>query len=324
MLVADGYKILKTALQIRTITTRAERDGVHVLSSFQNKNADLVDHRRRIQYQRFFSILQQGFAWMRGWPLSEKERQVSSLLASCGPLFDDLFDKDRLTANQIIQVTTGINTTENEINPHLRLYGELVKEILQKIRFREKFLLETERLCHAQEVACRISPDNRPDHVLALTAARGGATACLCRLVMDHDLVAGEWAMLNRLGYLAQLMDDLFDWQEDQLHGHITSFLVIGETPAFKDLFQQEFLSFSRELKTLPYAVKSLNRFGLLMAMSLAAFGVAWRWFEPVMNLNRRSVSKELTFPKCDMEKFSNQLIWLHESSQMWTVFKNS
>jgi hypothetical protein len=289
------------------------RRAEHLASSLLTKSTQIpaesllsAGHFSRTrQYIRFFSLLERAIGMLHNYPKSKKTKEAFVILSACGPIFDDLFDHKLATCDDIIRVTRSQQTIPGD-DPLLAQYAVLLRNILERIVNKDVFLQTAEYLCQAQEAAGQQRNIENHNEVLHYTQLRGGYTALLCRCLVDIPLVDHEQELFMQLGYLSQITDDLFDWQEDVKNNHLTSVSASDSFDKVRETFESAHKDFLEIVNEIPLPQKCRKSFIDFLTIPLSSFYVALHHY---YSLNAEiSGAKGLNFPVCDMERKTNQL----------------
>lgn len=190
-------------------------------------------------------------------------------------------------------------------------YGLLVKQLAEEVPRPLEWRKCCLELCLAQEKSLLLTQNSDPEEVEAATRAKGGWAAMVCRQVLDNDLVHGEQEVLFEMGYLAQLMDDIFDLVADRKAGRITSATWKKNVDEAGGSFSEKERAWVRQVDDLGYGKKQCRDFGRFIHLSLSATYVCldyYKRFERRHNIN--PFSEEIhSVPKlvCDMETVHNR-----------------
>lgn len=165
----------------------------------------------------------------QGQQEAANSEQVFSL-ALLYPLVDDYLDgsaaieEERkafsLALREYIRQYPSEKTNLAFSSPHPQsvVMGDLLRRVLQSLGESSWALSMFSHLVDLEY-------ERNPGDVLLATACKGGYILCLLQLLMGRSLGKGDLAILVRLGFVLQLVDDLQDMEEDVAH-HSTSFVT--------------------------------------------------------------------------------------------------
>lgn len=174
---------------------------------------------RLTQYVQVHSLLDYSLCGLAGRGMTEKELKACVYFCASLPLYDDFFDKNDLSAEEI----KALMKAPKDFQPNTPVEGLfifLLKEVYENLHDKELFAKYFEGLYYGQEESKKLlNPDLTFEEVEKIAFEKGGYSALLFRSILRHPLIEGEEEALYQLGAVGQLLDDLFDLWDDLEEG---------------------------------------------------------------------------------------------------------
>jgi hypothetical protein len=310
MKLSGIFTALDTAWHANRTIKRAELSATTLLKPSETLPPEYVlsavHFSRARQYVRFFSLLERAISLLHKYSAGIKEMEAFIFLSACGPLFDDLYDRNIVGTADIIRVTRSQQTIPGD-DHLLEQYAVLLRNVIERIAARDEFLKSAEQLCLAQEAAARLTKEADQKEVLLQTRLRGGYTAMLCRYVMDIPLVENEQELFMQLGYLAQLTDDLFDYPVDRDQNRLTSVMSCTRLNEVVQLFELNWNMLEDLLLQLQIPVNQKKKFRTWMLLPRSVFYVGYDHYMQIDPEGLSLKQPERKVPACDMESRDKQ-----------------
>lgn len=278
----------------------------------QNAAQNYLQGNRRKQY--LFSLFLYGSAWaiLRNKPLTITEKRRLALLSIAAPLFDDLYDTYHLYPELIESLVLEPAGTETEPDDALlycfksillRLYESLSPS---QVSFRH-FVLQ---LMRAQEKSRNLFGFASASDLETHTREKGGLAAVLIRTMLDNPITQEEIQVALSLGFLAQLMDDLFDLTSDCIEGKTTSACLFQSAEEAREFFLETEKHCFTQCAELPFPAERIQQFAYYMHLLLSPVFVCLDYYvnytkRTGINLFNRALQTPVLV--CDMEKWSNR-----------------
>lgn len=200
---------------------------------------------RLTQYVQVHSLLDYSLCGLAGREMSEKELKACVYFCASLPLYDDFFDKNDLSAEEIKALMQAPKDFEPN-TPVEGLFIFLLKEVYENLHDSELFAKYFEGLYYGQEESKKLlNPNLTYEEVEKIAFEKGGYSALLFRSILKHPLIKGEEEALYQLGAVGQLLDDLFDLWDDLEEGINT---VVTK---FENDFQPVFDRYMKEVQRL-------------------------------------------------------------------------
>jgi hypothetical protein len=222
--------------------------------SFQKK-----DMRRMRDYPlQFIVFFADFFALMRQQPLSSLERQRLTTYAALLCLYDDFFDENELSTQEIWMLyqdsqSFKAQSTKQAICRDLLI--DLFRMYPKNQHFEETFY----KFHQNQEISKKQYQGHHLDKgiIRQISFDKGGYALLLSRLLMEHPLEEGEGETVYQLGAWFQVLDDIVDIAKDRREQMATLVTICTKIEQIEqELEQQTEITFNL-LKHLKYTESS-------------------------------------------------------------------
>lgn len=213
---------------------------------------DIIDAKgfdlRLTQYVQVHSLLDYSLCGLAGREMTENELKACVYFCASLPLYDDFFDKNDLSAEEI----KALMNAPKDFEPNSAVEGLfifLLKEVYENLHDPALFAKYFEGLYYGQEESKKLlNPNLTFEEVEKIAFEKGGYSALLFRSILKHPLIGGEEEALYQLGAVGQLLDDLFDLWDDLEEGINT--VVTKFDKDFQPVFDR-YIKEVEKLKTL-------------------------------------------------------------------------
>jgi hypothetical protein len=176
------------------------------------------------------------YCLLRGYPMSAREREMQNTLSLFTPVYDEWFDNQQLTYNNILPAIFNPVTFQpsNKIE-------RLSFTLLQRLH---ELAPKTVDWHHIATQLTQAQAESRKQTNLNLTISelndimfqKGGYAFWLTRLFLEHPMTAAEEKVVMQMGGLCQFLDDILDLREDYIEGVHT---LVTESVDIQLLMQQ-------------------------------------------------------------------------------------
>lgn len=255
------------------------------------------------------AILGEAFCTLRGKPMSDSERWISTGQGVITGLFDDFFDDLKLPEDQIVNMVEKpediLPDSSNE-----RLFVDFYLTALRKSAH-PHLIKKQLMLVHKAQVASveQENPKIKKERIWEITRLKGGHSVLFYRTGFDNLPVEGEEDALFQLGSLMQLENDVFDVYKDAKSGISTLPATVTQVKELRKLYEDQISLFIELCFKMNYPntqiIKFLNR---VMPVINRGF-VCLKQYQRLENGNKGKFSVEAFSRKqliCDMEKPGN------------------
>jgi hypothetical protein len=178
------------------------------------------------------AIVGEGICTLRGTPMNKRERRASSYQGALTGLYDDFFDKTRLTEDEIramMDDPAGYKASSSLESLFIHFLQGVHENLYDKALFNEYF----DRVFSAQiESKKQANEGLSHANIKEITFLKGGNSVLFYRSIFEHSLQKGEEEALFHTGALMQLGNDIFDVYKDErgkIHTLLTSCTEIDE-----------------------------------------------------------------------------------------------
>ncbi len=227
---------LSSAYRVFCLNPRNSRKIIQELNlvlSVKKISLDANISRRIKLYILMSDFTNSWFCSLRGYAATAKEKHDTFYLAAIMPLLDDLTDSLQIPSIDIIKDLKNNKDSLHQSMPAIRyLYNKLlnncsdsfVKLFHEALEVQDKSILQLEN--HTLDTAI----------LKQITYEKGGISTFLFRLVLENSLVKNEEKAIYELGYLIQLINDMFDIHKDYLNKQQTLFTnAMSLKPCFNE-----------------------------------------------------------------------------------------
>ncbi len=304
-----SLKALSTVLQSRKYLSF--RNSIPA-GACENDTCNYLKGNRRKQY--LYALFLYGSAWavLRKKKLTGTEKKRLALLSIAAPLFDDLYDARHLYPDLIESLVMDPDGTETDPDDSLLWCFRNVLICLYKTLNppQETFRQLIMQLMRAQEKSRNLLWPASDADIISVTEEKGGLAAVLIRSILDDPLTLEEQRVAFSLGFLAQLMDDLFDLTSDQVDGRATSACLFRNADEARRFFLEKEKEWHALCQELPFAAERKQHFVQYIHLLLSPVFVCLDRYENFtnktgINLFDRTFQNPVLI--CDMEKWSSR-----------------
>lgn len=232
----------------------------------------------------------------------------------CSSIFDNFFDREELTDEQIEQITfNSSNYTPANFNERISLDAHL--SILKDVHNKEKYLSILHKEYEVQVASRRqFSKQISDDEIRHITLEKGGNAVLLCSFYLDTPASQHEENCWYKLGNAVQYINDLFDIYRDLQSGLQTLPNRIKNARAFKQEYMALVHSLQQEIKAIAVPQKKKTHLTILL-MGICALGIiAIDQLIKIQGNNSELPNLKLLQRKdliVDMEKTKNLWKWI-------------
>lgn len=324
-------KTIRNAIQLPAIFIKLFRDlqkqkkfmKHHIaplLYHAENTNDGTLTAKDFMKINRYYglavpAILGEAFCTLRGKPMRDTERWVSTSQGIITGLFDDFFDDLRLPDEQVVDMVERpesiIPRSSNE-----KLFLDFYLIALQKAAYLELIKKQLMLVYHAQVASVeQENPTIEGARIWEITRLKGGDSVLFYRTAYDNLPAKGEEEALFQLGSLMQLENDVFDIYKDNKSEIATLPTTLSRVAELRTLYMEQMNLMIGLSYKMDYPKKQVEQF-LDRVMPVINRGFVcldkYQWLEKnnegVFNLS--SFTREQLI--CDMEKPGNFFSTIH------------
>jgi hypothetical protein len=283
---------------------------------YQGKFSD----EQRFKIEKYYGkliapILCGTYKMLYGEKITENERKRATLFGILTPLGDDLFDVYHLPIEKITQLTF------EPANYEATLFAEkVVKEIqgflLKSVPNRTEYIAASKDVLDLQ-VATAAQIDSKIPYELLeeITFRKGAVSVIIYHQILNEAANQQMIVIINEVGGLYQLGNDLFDVYKDTRDGIYTIPNTCKDFSALRDLFLNKVKKMNQLISALSYERDQKEKFSIIInsinARSLVAIDEWIKFYEKHgTDVNLKSFERKALI--IDMEKPAMFLKWLY------------
>jgi hypothetical protein len=156
---------------------------------------------------------------LRGYAMSAREREMQDYLSLFTPVYDEWFDNQQLTYNNI-QPAIFNPVTFQPSNKIERLSSTLLQRLHALVPKTVQWQTVATQLTQAQAESRKQTNLNLSISELNdIMFQKGGYAFWMTRLFLEHPITAAEEKVVMQMGGLCQFFDDILDLREDYMDG---------------------------------------------------------------------------------------------------------
>ena len=289
------------------------------LNELEEKHQGSFSTEQRFKIEKYYGlligpVLCGTYKMLYGNEFTEEERKRATLFGILTPLGDDLFDVHNVPIDKITQLTFHPENYPAEIFAE-KVVKEIQSFLLKNVPNKNEYTAASKDVLDLQvATAAQTSSDIKYDVLEEITFRKGAVSVIIYHQILNEAADKQMMKVLNELGGLYQLGNDLFDVYKDTRDGITT---IPTRCRDFKQLKQQflEKVRYMNELiHSLPYQKNEKEKFSIIInsinARSLVAID-EWTRFQEKYGRDvelKKFNRKELII---DMEKPRLFLKWL-------------
>jgi len=302
----------KVTKQKRFIRNVAENE----LTAFKNNNDGSLTPQDLKKITNYYGlgvpgILGESFCVLRGKPMTKNERFCLTFLGGISGMLDDLFDdpkKEPVHLEEFILHPEALKPADTYESLLLHFYllglkhsanpGLLKKQALKVFKSQHKSKDQQ-------------NFGNSPQAIHDITYYKGGASFIFYRLCLNNPLQEKEEKLLNHLGGLMQLGNDIFDTWEDSQTDTKTAATICTDIPELRKEFINEIQFTFKLARETNFRKDQAENFLQSTTLALSRVLVCLDQFEKLQLSSGNlflieKYSREQMI--CDMQKPKNQL----------------
>jgi len=256
-------------------------------------------------------ILGELFCMLRGKPMTENERFCLTFLGGISGMLDDLFDdpeKEPIHLEEFILQPETLKPADTYESLLLHFYMLGLKHSTNPSLLKKQAL---QVFKSQQKSKNQQNFGNSPQAIHDITYDKGGASFIFYRLCLNNPLQEKEEKLLNHLGGLMQLGNDIFDAWEDGQTDTKTAATICTDIPELRREFINEIQITFKLARDTNFQKDHVVNFLQSTTLALSRVLVCLDQFEKLQKttgnqfLLKKYGREELI---CDMQKPKNQL----------------
>jgi hypothetical protein len=257
-------------------------------------------------YSIALAVCEHLFCRLTGQVISTTQRRHTAVLSGLVPLFDDLIDESNYSSAEIHEIS--------QLRPVRGIWRErLSMQLYQQLDTRWspvwEQVLEYQINSEAQLGAARLPPEQ----IIDLTRGKGGYSVLLGMQVIGETDDPALARAAFEFGYVAQLINDLFDVWKDRQSGQQTLLTTTTDLRFFAEHYRQTVVHSQQLIEVLPYPRWRIRRVQILYKTVLALGELALQRLEKLQASNHNYFDIQAftrTELVCDMARWPNRFRW--------------
>jgi len=242
------------------------------------KEVTEVYHRRGLPFDEAYfkriyfylmvaSIVKIWFTTLRGKKESKKERMAFAYIGASTPLYDDLFDENELTYQQVKHLLSEGNTKGYGIIAAIGIV--FYEKLMSCLDHPNTFMRYLDLIAIAQDQ----SKAQVGGHLLSelelrqITYDKGGYSIVAYRTILTNELLPGEEKAAYHLGCICQLTNDIFDLRKDHLNNQQTFLTRTDDIQTVRKEYLDLVHKTTAAFRKLDYSNWNLRRFELQLML---------------------------------------------------------
>lgn len=269
--------------------------------------------------------LGEAYCLLRGAEMTLAERMAITCAGGLTGLFDDLFDENKISDQQILDFVKNKTSVTGPVD--LKLIEFLYQHLLKNVQADTDLTDLIERVVQSQISSRRqFESSISNEEVKSIVAEKGGASLLFYRSAFAGSMSYNEEKMIFRLGALGQFVNDIFDVYSDFQDGIVTAANNKTRIEDLRKEFDQDvFLTLSL-ISESGFQKKSIERFRKIVIFILSGAYLCINNYE---ELQRRNGNRFYIpdFKRqdliCDMENSVTVFKLLKIATKLNKQFKN-
>jgi hypothetical protein len=246
---------------------------------------------------------------LRGRKMSIEERLALTCMGGLTGLFDDLFDENKLSDNEITQFVESKQIIKDELS-ELRIILFLFSLLEKNIPDQNELGVMIKRILSSQIESRRQKSENLSLQELEnITSEKGGATMLMYRLAFRNELKEDEKEMIFQLGAIGQIVNDIFDVYKDVTDQIKTVANQSQDISVLKNEFEFKLKELIKTVRNNSFPDKNTNKFFHFLILIVSGAYLCMENYIRLQNQTSNVFRPEMYGRKnliCDMEKAGN------------------
>jgi hypothetical protein len=301
--------------QKKFINQYAKKYIVELESKFEDKFSDKLKQKIISYYALFVPIMVcKAYYDLYGVEYTISDRKLATQLGILTPIYDDLFDEENLTGEEIKNVVL-----HGEIYPPQTLLAKvghyIFLELLKNNLSNDEYKMHFNNLVQSQIDSLRQTDITTTlSELEKITYQKGGASYIFYHQTIFKKENRELYNLLSLSGGLLQTVNDILDIHKDLSEGVFTVPNRCEDFEAFRKLFVERIIIHNKKLFDLPFNLKNKIVFSIIINLIHARGLVALDHFVklekkigPKLNL----MSLDRKYKIVDMETVPNFLKWM-------------
>ncbi len=290
------------------------------LFDLEKKYEGKFSDEQRFKIEKYYGkliapILCGTYKMLYGEKLTEDERKRATLFGILTPLGDDLFDVHQLPIEKITQLTFEPEQYEASLFAE-HVVKEIQAYLLKEVPNKSEYISASKDVLDLQvATAAQTSPEIEYELLKQITYRKGAVSVIIYHQILSEAADDNMKKVLEEVGGLYQLGNDLFDVYKDTRDGIYTIPNTCKDFSSLRDTFMSKVKKMNQLIAALPYRKDQKEKFSIIInsinARSLVAIDEWIKFYEKHgRNVNLKSFERKVLI--IDMEKPSLFLKWLY------------
>jgi len=317
-----GYKVVKELRRQRRFN---QAFLVNYLSELENKYQGIFSEEQLFKINKYYGlligpILCGSYKMLYGQPFTEEERKRATLFGILTPLGDDLFDVHHLPIEKISALTFEPDQYQAALFAE-KVVKEIQSALLHEVPNKDAYIQASRDVLDLQvATTAQTSPDMEKNQLLKITYRKGAVSVIIYHQILSTAADEQMMKVLEEVGGLYQLGNDLFDVYKDTRDGIYTIPNTCKDFKELKTSFVSKVKYMNSLINALPFSNNRKEKFKVIMNSINARSMVAideWITFQNKYGtgINLKSVERKAMI--IDMEKPALFIKWLY---YMWKL----
>lgn len=319
LLLPDAWAFLRGIYRQKRFIMQTVKPALKQFSSDNDGSLRKADVKKIMLYYGIAvpAITGEFYCRLRGYPMTNRERLAATGLGVVTGLFDDFFDAQNLSEDEILARISSSNSnpasSPGDSSTADKVFQYFIRMILDNIPPDLPVETGTRLMFDAQLESRRQKssvPLNRQE-LNAITRLKGGYAVLFFRHAFEHPLIDGEYDALMSAGEVLQYGNDIFDVYEDMQSGIQTLPNTALSVEQIREEFTSLLFSCFAQFRALAYRKKDIESALILLHVIAGRCFVCLDGFQKAQN-SRGGVWRPTLIPRseliCDMEKPVNML----------------
>jgi hypothetical protein len=298
---------------------------IDYLSELENKYQGNFSEEQRFKINKYYGlligpILCCSYKMLYDQAFNDEERKRATLFGILTPLGDDLFDVHHLPIEKISALTFEPEQYQAKLFAE-NVVKEIQSALLHEVPHKEEYIKASKDVLDLQvATTAQTSPDIEKNQLLEITYRKGAVSVIICHQILSTAADEQMLKVLEEVGGLYQLGNDLFDVYKDTRDRIYTIPNTCKDFKELKTVFVSKVKYMNGLINALPYSNNRKEKFKIIMNSFNARSMVAideWIAFQMKYGANVNLKSFERKALIIDMERPSLFIKWLY---YMWKL----
>lgn len=216
------------------------------------------------------TILCANFRSLFGQPYTEKDRWSATMTGLSTPIFDDLFDENLLSLEQIKKLA--LSPESYQANSFFEKVAKKISQsLLDTAVDKEAYLTISEKIFDIQKETLRqFDPSTSFDELERITYDKAALSFAFYYIHMIGPVSAEFYDVIYHIAGLQQYCNDILDIYKDSQQDNATPANSCEDLQLFKQSLIQKMRESNRKIMALPCSKKNKDHFCIIMNLIIA------------------------------------------------------